>query len=55
MGEWYVIVRNIIEEVDFFLLQEKTCGDGVNWRITPTFIEESAILVEGVKEIQISL
>jgi hypothetical protein len=53
--EWYVIVRNIIEEVDFLLLQEKTCGNGVNWSITPTFIEESSVLVEGLKEIQVCL
>jgi hypothetical protein len=55
VGEWHVIVGNVVEEMDFFLLQKETCGNRMNWRIPPAFVEESAILVEGLEEIQIWL
>jgi hypothetical protein len=53
MGEWYVIVCDIVEEMDFFLLQEKSCGNRVNWCISPSLIKETSILVEALKEIEI--
>lgn len=53
MREWDVVVSNIVEEMNLFLLQEKTCGDGVNGSIAPTFVEESTILVKSLEVIQV--
>ena len=55
MRERYVVVCNIVEKVNFFLLQEKTRGDGVNGSITPSLVKETTVLVELVKVIEISL
>jgi hypothetical protein len=55
MGERDVIISNIIEEVDFLFFQEKTGSDGMHRCITPTFVEESTILIEGLKIVEICL
>jgi hypothetical protein len=55
MGERDVIISNIVEEVDFLFFQEKTGGDGMYRCITPTFVEESTILIEGLKIVEICL
>lgn len=54
MREWYVIVRNIVEEVDFFLVQKDSSSNGMDRSIAPTFIEESSILVKRFKVVDIS-
>ncbi len=55
MRKRHVIVCNIVEEMYFFLLQEKPGGDGVDRSVTPTFVEETAVFVELVEVIEISL
>lgn len=55
VSEGYVVIRNIVEEVNFFLLQEQTGCDRMDRRITPTLIEEASILVERFKEVEIWL
>lgn len=55
MREWNVIVGNVVEEVDILLWKEETGGDRVNGRITPTFIEETAIFIQRFKKVDISL
>jgi len=55
MGERDVIISNIVEEVYFLFFQEKTGGDGMHRCITPTFVEESTILIEGLKIVEICL
>ena len=55
MRERYVVVCDVVEKVNFFLLQEKTCGDGVNRSITPSLVKETTVFVELVKVIEISL
>jgi len=45
MGEGYMIIGNVIEEVNLLFLEEKTSRNGVDWCITPSFIKESAVLV----------
>ena len=55
MRKGYVIVCDIVEEMDFFLLQQKSCSDGVDGSIAPSFVEETAVFVELVEVIEISL
>lgn len=55
MGEGNVPVSNVVEEVNFFLLQEKTSSNGVDGSITPSLVEETTILIEGIKEIKVGL
>lgn len=53
VGERHVVIRDIVEEVDFFLLQEQAGRDGMNRRISPSLIEEAAVLVERLKKVEI--
>jgi hypothetical protein len=55
MSEGHVVVSNIVEEVDFFLLKQETGGNGVHWSITPSLVKESTILVKGIEIVRISL
>jgi len=55
MGEGYMIIGYVIEEVDFLFLEEEASRNGVDWCITPSFIKESAVLVKGFKEISVGL
>jgi hypothetical protein len=55
VSEWDMVVSNVIEEVDFFLLEEKTCGNGMDWSIAPTLIEETSILVELLEVVSVGL
>lgn len=53
MREWYMVVGDIIEEVDFLLPEEECGSDGVHWSISPSFVKESAIFVKSIEVIQI--
>lgn len=55
MGEWDVIVCDIVEEVNFILLEQKTCSDRVDGSISPSFVEESTLLIQMLKVIEICL
>jgi hypothetical protein len=55
MRKWHVIISNVVEEVNFLLLEHETCGNGMNWGIAPTFIKKSSILVKRFEIIGISL
>jgi hypothetical protein len=50
-----VIVGDVVEEVDFVLLQHQTCGNGVHWRISPALVEETAILVQRLEVVNVRL
>lgn len=45
VDEWNMAVSDLIEEVDFLLFEHESSSDGMDRRITPSFIEESSILV----------
>ena len=47
MGEWNVVVGNLVPEVDFFWLEHDRSGDRVDRCIAPSLVEESTILVQG--------
>jgi len=53
VGEWNVVVGNIVEEMDFVLVKEEAGSDRMYWSITPTLVEESTILVERLEKVEI--
>lgn len=53
MREWNVVVGNVVEKVNLLLLQHESCCDGVDRSVTPALVEESAILVEGLKVLDV--
>ena len=53
--EGNMVVGDIIEEVDFFLLEKEASRNGMDWRISPTFIKESTILVERFEVVHVRL
>ena len=55
VGEGDMVIANLIEEMNLFLLQGQGGGDGVDRSIAPSFVEEAAILVEGVEKVCICL
>lgn len=53
--KWDVVVCNVVEEMDLVLGQHESGSDGVNRCIAPTLIEESAVLIQRLEEIDVSL
>ncbi len=53
MREGHVIIGDIVEEVDFLLLEEKTSGDGVHRSIAPAFVKEATVSIEGIEIIEV--
>jgi hypothetical protein len=48
-------VSDVVEEVDFTLVEHETGGNGVDWGISPTLVEETAVLVQRLEIINILL
>ncbi len=46
VGERNMVVGDIVEEVNLLLLEHETSGDRVHRRVTPSLVEETAVLVE---------
>lgn len=55
VGEGDVEVSNIVEEMKLFLVQEEAGGNGMNGGITPSLVEETAILVQRLEEVEVRL
>lgn len=55
MGERYMVIGDIIEEMYFLFLQCQCSTDGMDWGVAPSFVEETAVSVEGIEEVQIGL
>jgi hypothetical protein len=53
--EWLVPVPNVFKPMDLVFWREKGSGDGVDRRITPAFIVETAELGEVVEKVDIRL
>jgi hypothetical protein len=53
VGEWNVVVGNVVEEMDFVLVKEKTSSNRMYGSITPTLVEESTILVERFEVVEV--
>ncbi len=50
-----VIVGNVVEKVNLLFSQEKSGGDGVDGSISPSFVEETSILVQRLEIIEVGL
>lgn len=55
MRERDMVIGNVVEEVNLVFLEEQTSGDRVYRSITPSLVEEAAILVELVEVIRVGL
>ena len=55
VGEGVMPIGDIVEEVQFRLLQQESSGNRVDWSITPTFVEESSSFVEILKIVHVGL
>lgn len=53
VGEGDVVVGNVVEEVDFLLLEGEAGSDGVDGSIAPALVEETAVLVEGFEVVDV--
>lgn len=51
--EWHMVIGDIVEEVNLFLLQEKTSRNGVDRSITPPLVKEATILIKGLEEVYV--
>ena len=55
MCEGHVVVGDVVEEVDFFLLQQETGGNRVNGSIAPSLVEKAAVLIQRLEEVDVGL
>ena len=55
VSKWHVVVGNLVPEVDLLLLQHDRSSNGVDWCITPPFIEETTIMVQRGEEVNVFL
>jgi hypothetical protein len=55
MGEWHVIVGDIIEEMDLVFLEHQSSCDRVYWCVAPSFVEKATGVVERVEVIDVCL
>jgi hypothetical protein len=53
VGEWYMVVRNVVEEMNLVLVEQKTCCNRVDWRISPSLVEEATFLVEMLEVVKV--
>ena len=53
MGEGNMVVCNIVEEMNFLLLEEQASSDRVHWSVAPTLIEEAAVAVQSLEKVKI--
>lgn len=55
VSKGHVEVCNVIEEMNLFLLEHQTGGNGVDGGISPALVEETTVLVENVEEVRVGL
>jgi hypothetical protein len=55
VGEGDVEVSNVVEEMNLVLVKEEAGGNGVHGSITPSLVEETAILVQRLEEVEVRL
>lgn len=49
-----VVIGNVVEEVEFVLVEEKTGCDGVDRSIAPALVKETTLVVEVIEEVNVS-
>ena len=55
MCERYMVVCDVIEEVDLLFLQKECRCDGVDRCITPSLVKKATVVVERLEIIYVSL
>lgn len=55
MCEWNVVVSNLVEKMNLFLLEHDAGRNGMNWGVSPSLIEEAAVVVKSIKIVKILL
>lgn len=50
-----VVIGDVVEEMEFFLLEQEGGGDGVHRSVAPPFVEEAAVVVERVEVVEVGL
>jgi hypothetical protein len=55
VSERNVVVGDVLKEVNLLLLKEKTSSNRVDRSITPSLVEETAVLVKRLEEIEVRL
>jgi hypothetical protein len=55
VGEGYVVIGDVVEEVDLVLLEHQGCSNRVDGGIAPALVEETAIVVEGFEVVDVGL
>ena len=53
--EGHVPVADVVEEVDLVAVEQQACPDRVHGRVSPPLIEEPAVFVERVEEVDVGL
>jgi len=55
MGKGDMIVSNVVEEVNFLLVEHQTSSDAVDRSISPTLIKEATSLIKMVEIVNVLL
>ena len=55
MREGYMPVSDVFEEMDFLWFEQYTSGNRMHRGVTPSLIEETAIFVQDVEKVKVSL
>lgn len=50
-----VVIGDVVKEVDLILLEHEACGNRVDRRISPSLVKETAVMIERVEKVQVSL
>lgn len=55
MCERDMVVGDVVEKVDLFLLEEKTRGDRMHRGISPSFVKEPTVFVKSIEVVGVGL
>lgn len=55
VGERDVVIGDVVEEMDFFLLEKEGGGNRVHGSVAPALVEEAAVAVERVEVVEVGL
>ena len=55
MSERYVVIGNVVEEMNLFLFQHQSGGNGMHWSVAPSFVEKATVVIERIKVVNVGL
>lgn len=50
-----MVICDVVEEVDFIFPKEEAGGDGVDWSVAPSFVEETTVFVKSFEKVDVGL